>query len=525
MKGFESLRTRSRNAGLLPTMSIGTRFLRSDATTDYVALDWGNESVRCIAARIDDGRLTVLNVEEAEWPVELAEVHDVQATAEHLRRFVQTTSLKSPKALIVVPRDAVVIRRLDLPDVPDNELPDLVRLQAATKLATPVDKLALDYIPLSARGEHPGRSVLLVSLEQDRLRKLSAAVEAAGMQPAGCFTSSICVADLALRSAGSVADSGLSLVVYQHRNRLELSALLDRQLIFSYSLTLPDEESAGHTQPLMAELSRVLVAVRQVRHEAEIERVFVIQDGVRDEQVLTTLEERFGGQLRVLTSEDFRRGTAIDGAVTAHTPGAALGALVAEAAPRIPAVDFLRPRRAVAQADPRLRLKQFAAAAAGVLVVVGGLTYYSMLASRSAQIADLEDRRSELEALLNKPQSKTTIASAGALNAWSDEVASPLAVLGEFQELAPGTGRLYFTRLQFTPQTGEATARLTGDGLAREERDVVSLQQKLADAGHVVTYKPSRSSAVNPDYPIAFELNVSIMPAKAPDEEADEAAS
>lgn len=502
-------------------MSIGSRFLRSDASADYVALDWGNDSVRCVCARIVEGRLTLLNATESEWSAELAGVRDVEATADNLRRLIQAAPLKSPKALIVIPRDAVVIRRLDLPEVPENELPDLVRLQAATKLATPVDKLALDYVPLAVHAEAAGRSVLLVSLEQDRLQKLCAAVEAAGMQPVGCFASSVCTAELALRSTGAEALSGLSLIVYQHHNRLELSALLDRQLIFSYALTLPGNAAAGHTQPLVAELSRVLVAVRQLRRDADIERVLVIQDGAPDEDVLETLRGRFGQQLQVLNSAQFQSDDLQNGSASA----AALGALAAESAPLIPRVDFLRPRKAVPQADPQRRIKQIAAAAAGLLVVIAGAAYYGMLSSRDSRINRLEARRLELEERLNDPAAKETLDAAGALNQWSSEVAAPLKVLGDFQELVPGTGRLYFTRLQLTPAAGEATARLTGGGLARRQRDVENLLQHLADEGHVVTPKPTTSSARNPDYPVAFELNVSIMPPKPAEQDIAETES
>jgi hypothetical protein len=68
-------------------------------------------------------------------------------------------------------------------------------------------------------------------------------------------------------------------------------------------LTLPDIESAAHTQPLMAELSRVLVAIHQAHHETDIERVLVIQEGGRDEPVLAILRERFGAQMQLLSPE------------------------------------------------------------------------------------------------------------------------------------------------------------------------------------------------------------------------------
>jgi hypothetical protein len=213
-------------------MASGSRFFRNDAAADYVVLDWESGSLRWAAARIADSHVTLLDTGALAWPDVAPEVRDVSATVEQLRHALRDVPLKSPRALVVLPRDAVVVRKLDLPAVPDNELPDLVRLQAATKLATPVDKLVLDFLPLATQPDKAGISVLLLSVEQERLQKLRDAVRDVGLELVGCVTSSICVADLAVRSAGSDAVSGLSLVVYQHRQRLELSALLDGQLIF-----------------------------------------------------------------------------------------------------------------------------------------------------------------------------------------------------------------------------------------------------------------------------------------------------
>jgi outer membrane murein-binding lipoprotein Lpp len=493
-------------------MDIRSRFFRSELNADYVALDWESGVLRAAAARVAGGHVTLQGTTSIEWSPETADVQDVAATAEVIRKALRGVAQKSSRAIIVLPREAVLVRKLDLPNVPDNELPDLVRLQAATKLATPVDRLALDYLPLTFQEDKTGRSVLLLSMEQERLQAICKAVEAAGLEPVGCVTSSISVADLALRSADPDASAGLALVVYQHRQRLELSALLNGQLIFSYSLTLPDLESAAHTQPLMAELSRVLVAVRQAHHDTDIGRVLFVQEGGRDEPVLAALRDRFGDRLRLLDAGELGRSSLLSG-VQGDISAAALGALVTEAAPTIPTVDFLRPRKAVAQANPRQRQLTIAAAAAGVLLLIGGLVYYHKLSNLDEEIQALATKKQDLQELIDRPQSKAVIAAAQTLNAWSEEKADPLAVISEFQSLLPGTERLYFTSLTFSPVNGDTIASLAGHGHARKRQDVGDLFQRLSDRGYQVTAKPTTISSRNPDYPIEFDLNIAVRPA------------
>jgi len=492
-------------------MDIRSRFFRSELNADYVALDWESGVLRAVAARVAGGHVTLQGTSSVDWSPETADVQNVAGTADAIRTALRGIPQKSSRAVIVLPREAVLVRRLDLPNVPDNELPDLVRLQAATKLATPVDRLALDYLPLTFQEDKTGRSVLLLSVEQERLQQITKAVEAAGLEPVGCVTSSISVADLALRSAGAEASAGLALVVYQHRQRLELSALLNGQLIFSYSLTLPDIESAAHTQPLMAELSRVLVAVRQAHHDTDISHVLFVQEGGRDEPVLAALRDRFGDRLRLLDAGELTRSSLISG-IQGEVSAAALGALVAEAAPTIPTVDFLRPRKAAAQADPRRRQLAIAAGAAGVLLLIGGFAYYHRLSTLNDEIESLATQKQKLQEVIDRPQTKAIVSAAQSLDAWSAEKVDPLAVIGEFQSLLPGTERLYFTTLQFAPENGENLASLTGDGFARKREDVGNLFQRLSDRGYLVTAKPTTTSSRNPDYPIQFHLDVAVRP-------------
>jgi hypothetical protein len=487
--------------------------------SDLLALDWETGTLRGVALRTGGGETTLLGDFAVEWPQELAEVTDVAAVAEQLQRSLRSLHARPEKVITVLPRDAIVVRKLELPDVPDNELPDLVRLQAATKLATPVEKLVLDFLPLPRSDDHPGRSVVLVTVEGDRVRNINEALEAAGLQPLGCTTSTTTVAELAARIAA--AAQGATLIAYQHGARMELSVLFERRLIFSHAVRLPSESSRGHVQPLMAELSRVLVASRQVHHDAEIQQVLVIQDGEPDELVLQTLRERFPDQVRVIDAVEVGRLAGLGMSETGRLSTPALGALLAERGAEVPAIDFLRPRKAVVARDPRYKQYGMIAAAAGVGLLIGGWIYWSMLSGRDDRIEELTQQKSELDELLNRRQTQETLDAADAITAWERGTAAPLETISRFQAHLPGTDRLYFTSLRFSPESRDAVAHIRGSGLARQRRDVEDLYQRLADAGYRVrpqTIVPGARR--DPDYPFAFELDVDVLRPAEPEQTA-----
>ena len=70
--------------------------------------------------------------------------------------------------LISLPRQDTVVRQLEVPgDVPDNELPDIVRLQAETKISSSLDQLLLDFLPLPKVADSPVRDVLMATVSKE----------------------------------------------------------------------------------------------------------------------------------------------------------------------------------------------------------------------------------------------------------------------------------------------------------------------------------------------------------------------
>ena len=90
------------------------------------------------------------------------------------------------------------------------------------------------------------------------------------------------------------------------------------------------------------------------------------------------------------------------------------------------------------------------------------------------------------------------------------EVADPLTVLSEFQSLLPGTERLYFASLRFAPRRERSSHGWTAT--VSHARGAMSKLLPDVWPTPVTACFRSRSPAVhaNPDFPVAFELNVSV---------------
>ena len=104
-------------------------------------------------------------VDDEGHPLEPVSGRNAAAAAEMgswLRERVKQTGIKSSEVSVLLPRNDCFVRRLELPQVPANELPDLVRMQAASICSTPVEDLAIDFLPLPADEGATAQAVQLV---------------------------------------------------------------------------------------------------------------------------------------------------------------------------------------------------------------------------------------------------------------------------------------------------------------------------------------------------------------------------
>lgn len=108
------------------------------------------------------------------------------AVADALRKLWEVAGLRRRDVAVGLASQKVTVRQLDLPDLPEEELGDAVRLQAQDQLPMPVDQALIDHVVVDryqVDGERRNVRVLLVAAEQDMVERLLSAVTAAKLRP------------------------------------------------------------------------------------------------------------------------------------------------------------------------------------------------------------------------------------------------------------------------------------------------------------------------------------------------------
>ncbi|WP_417847401.1 hypothetical protein [Thalassoglobus sp.] len=465
-------------------------------------IEWSIDGIRVLEADAS-GRVAQCGF----W--ETFEHHDTSFTSQEigqkLKDWMTGAGISSGSAILVLPREAVVVRQLQLPNAPEEEIPDLVKFQSAAKSSLAIDDLALDYLRVESGGE--GLAVLTASIDRKRLQRMQQIASAAGFEVQHATITSLTAGQFAKTFGGaSLGTDQPEIVVFQRHSLIELSIFDRGALVFSHSLVLPEE---NRLKPLESGLSRLIVSLNQTHPNVKVNRCYLLGT-TADADVRGLLEKRFQDHVtQVHLPESLAGG---HDTVTFETLiGAALP--VAHANLKL---DLLNPRKKIEKPDRKKWYWIGGSTAAALLLALSFGIFLSKKGALEQSIETLNNSIAEIDKDLDagKPQDQAF----KSIEVWMQGQKNPIVAWNELRRHMPGTDKLYMSELRLQPVSDkEVEARFTGVGFARERNDVDDLYQKLAENGFRVTPQATSNTSRDPDYPVRFEINIDVLrPAPSP---------
>ncbi len=154
-----------------------------------VGLDIGTSGVRAAELTLGKGGATLERFGQVALPagaVRDGEVVDAEAVAAAIKQLWAQAKFSSNKVVVGVANQKVVVRQVDLPWLPANELKKALAFQVQDFIPMPVEQAILDLHPLEEfTNDSGGRMlrVLLVAAARDMVDSVLDAVQKAGLQP------------------------------------------------------------------------------------------------------------------------------------------------------------------------------------------------------------------------------------------------------------------------------------------------------------------------------------------------------
>lgn len=114
------------------------------------------------------------------------EVADGDVLAAAIREFWSSHSFKSKSVVLGVANSRVVVRLLDFPRMPEEDLRSAISFEAQDHIPMALDEAVFDYVVLGPQQEGSDLDrILVVAAHREMIQRYSAAVRAGGLKPLG----------------------------------------------------------------------------------------------------------------------------------------------------------------------------------------------------------------------------------------------------------------------------------------------------------------------------------------------------
>ena len=305
-------------------------------------------------------------------------------------------------------------------------------------------------------------------------------------------------------SAGEIV-----VVVAQHGDRVEISILGEGHLHFTHSTQVV--AGGGQPTPILAEISRALVALQKRLPNSRVVRCWMIGSPDENSNLGDAIRDRFRCDIKQL--DPFQGQGVTLGCTPVDDPhgafGGPIGQLVSHSLEVSCAVDFLNPRRPAVKKDYS-RHKKLAGVAAVAILLIGMFGYRSYaVAALEKKVKQATKDETDQKELLNELEPQVKVAAS--VGEWASTRVNWLEEADTLAETIDGTERHYLTKLQFGEGTRKERGTVTAAGHAKERFDIEGLNAELMQRTDLeVNAKPIKKSGRDGDYPQQFDLDLKL---------------
>jgi type IV pilus assembly protein PilM len=154
-----------------------------------VGLDIGSSAIKLVQLKESKGRyiLQKFGVKPLEPEVIVdGTVMDEGRVVSAIRELFDETGVKNKQVAISISGHAVIVKKISLPPMPDEELEGQVKLAAEQYIPFDINEVNIDFhvLPADPSGDKQGdMAVILVAAKKDKINELTELVKGAGLAP------------------------------------------------------------------------------------------------------------------------------------------------------------------------------------------------------------------------------------------------------------------------------------------------------------------------------------------------------
>jgi len=469
------------------------------------AIEWDDKEVRIVVGRQRGSSLVVdqaliFPLPESDVPASNQQIGKV------VSELVSSHGLSKLPAILGIGRSQVELQVLNVPPVPDEELPDLVRFQALRECSNLGEDGIVDFTKLSGDGQQ--LQVHAAAIARKKWSDLHKICDQAQIQ-----IESSCVRPFGtayLVSKQTEIGSEPVLIIDRASHSLALCVVHAGEVVLARTTKLPSSESIDlYNQALNGEIRRTILAARGKLDSATIQRLVVLGEEASNPSVQSIASDlnlpiQF---LNPLAAEHISSQVQVASENTGHL-AALIGMLLADADASHAKLDFVNPRR---KPDPpdRRRIFSLGALTAATVVLAVGYLLFSGLWARDAEITELKLKLAKL-----KNSNKALVQTEQEINEIDEWLQTDIQWLDELYHLSqnmPPAEQVIADRIQMQVRNREGGS-ITLEGFVADPSVISKLEANLRDDRHQLLGRESKNETYGDNYQWSFQEFITILP-------------
>jgi Tfp pilus assembly PilM family ATPase len=470
----------------------------------YLAIEWDAAECRVAVASI---RGRQVSIEHAFSFPRGAGDESPDGLGEKLAKELDSRSCGRPEALVSVGRTRIELRQFAVPPAEEDDLPDLVRFQAAREFNELDDRWRLDFLPIETGGEGP-KPVLATAIAPSEIAAIEKVCERAGLTLRKVLLRPCEAASLLTAGGGAKAPQ---LLIELFAEEADLTVIHEGKTVFLRTTRFAGGRPA--VPALVAEIRLTLAAARnqlatEMGESVRIDSLMLFGKDTVDAQLAESVKAELG--LPVTLLDPFA------GLITSHSLSMSMPAHSERYAPLLGmlqielrnarhAIDFMNPRR---RPEPvsRRNLWISLGAAAAVLVIAyiiwGRVDHYLLV----SDVDHLKDSVKQIQDELDSGKKART--NTAEIRKWVDQDA---IWLDEIAGLSRGMPTSHDAMLgEFTASSGPRGSQMDIKGWTRNYGDIAKMEEGIRPLAGKMNTTDSHEDGSTPPYAWRFEASVNV---------------
>lgn len=154
---------------------------------ELIGLDIGSHTIKICELGEDRGGYHLKNIGMAMLPPEAISegvIKEPTTIAESIKALVKNLKIKERNVAISISGFSVIIKKIEMPIIPEKELDDIIQVEASKYIPYNVDEVNLSHQTLGPAPTRPSNSeILLVAAKKDIIDEYSNLLNMAGLEP------------------------------------------------------------------------------------------------------------------------------------------------------------------------------------------------------------------------------------------------------------------------------------------------------------------------------------------------------